>query len=312
LIAFLKSTILGSNGAQYQHLDTEIRLAQLENPLHLSLFRNDKIIGNITFSRREKNWYVRYFAFNSAFRGSGQNKNNRIGNSFLKKELRQFFQDQIDTGEVNSFYAYIDPMNDQSFLMAEELGFIKSNQVFTQTFSRIHPKQTTRISTIVEAQARSLIRDNSGNLSYFYNQNNIGTAYVLKDETGDIIAFATAKLISWKLIRLPGRFGSILLKTIPYIPGLNRIINPKKHEFIGIDNVWIKHNQPLITEEFFNGILVLEKQKMIIWWTDKMTENTQWGIMHALLNKTPIDLYTLPKLPDNQTTTQFTVVDDFS
>lgn len=50
VIDILKKTTLGSNGGLYQHLNTEARVLDLDNPLFLTLERNDKVLGNVTFS----------------------------------------------------------------------------------------------------------------------------------------------------------------------------------------------------------------------------------------------------------------------
>lgn len=312
LIAFLKNTQLGSNGARYQHLDTEQRLKQLENPLHLSLFRNERIIGNVSFSRRNKDWYVRYFAFDSGLQGSGKSKEKQGGQSFLKNELRRFFQDKIESGEVESFYAYIDPKNDQSFLLAQTLGFVKANRLYTQTFSRVNPKKSKFVEKINEDEARTLIRQHFLKNTYFHVQNNIGKPYVLKNRDGKIIAFATVRTIRWKILRLPGKYGSQLLKIIPFLPVINSIFKPKQHEFLGIDNVWMENQNSQNFAVFFSAILELEKKKKMIWWTAKKPPQSRWGPMHALLSTAPVDLYVICKRPQAQGTTHYSVAADFS
>ena len=58
VIKLLESTTLGTNGAMYRHLDTRDRIKQADNPLFLSLERNEKVIGNITFCNRNDHWYI--------------------------------------------------------------------------------------------------------------------------------------------------------------------------------------------------------------------------------------------------------------
>ncbi len=317
LIEFLSSTVLGTNGAKYQHLDTETRIRQLENPLHLSLFRNKKIIANITFSRRGKNWYVRYFAFDKIFQGEGQNSKGSKKSSLLKNELRSFFQEKIDSGEVECFYAYIDPQNDKSHVAAKELGFKKSGEVFTQTFSRFKPKNSQRVELIVNEDEIIDVHTDKFSKETFYHQQTVrGKTYCLRNNQGMIVAIANASLFRWKIHRLPGRLGNLLVKTIPFIPYLNKFITPQKHEFVGVDHVWIAENNGVLVEELFNSILFHEKRKMIVWWTDqriiKMSEKVRWGIMHALLKTTRVDTFFICKSLKYTNLSQFTICEDFS
>ena len=45
LLELLNNTTLGTNGAMYRHLDTKSRILEADNPLYLSMERNDKVIG---------------------------------------------------------------------------------------------------------------------------------------------------------------------------------------------------------------------------------------------------------------------------
>ena len=73
LLELLNNTTLGTNGAKYRHLDTSKRILEADNPLFLSVERNDKVLGNITFCQRDNFWYIRYFAF-STYTQSGIKK----------------------------------------------------------------------------------------------------------------------------------------------------------------------------------------------------------------------------------------------
>ena len=86
LIQLLDQVTLGTNGAKYRHLNTVDRIHNADQPLHLSVERNEKLLGNATFCQREREWYVRYFAFNPSFQSTGAKKS-RSNDNFLKREL---------------------------------------------------------------------------------------------------------------------------------------------------------------------------------------------------------------------------------
>ena len=106
LKTLLHHTTYGTNGACYRHLDTLERIEELDKPLHLSLERNSKVLGNCTFSRRNGDWYIRFFTFETSFRSSGK-KNLQAKKSKLKEELTNFFNSALVNGvneeKVNSF-----------------------------------------------------------------------------------------------------------------------------------------------------------------------------------------------------------------
>ncbi|NRA12310.1 MAG: hypothetical protein HRT57_10185, partial [Crocinitomicaceae bacterium] len=147
IVELLESVTLGTNGAHYRHLDTAERITEADNPLFLSMERNNNVISNVTFCRRNSHWYVRYFAFSPKLQSTGLKKSK--GTSLLKRELNDYFRSSLDGGndhgKVESFYAYIDPDNEKSLWMSQTFGFEKAGEIATQTFSRINPKGSSRV-----------------------------------------------------------------------------------------------------------------------------------------------------------------------
>jgi hypothetical protein len=295
LINLLESVTLGTNGAHYRHLDKRERIHTADNPLHLILERNDRALGNISFCRRESTWYVRYFAFDKLMQGSGQKKSKGSGGK-IKQELVQFFDEVIGAdqpyGDINSFYAYIDPNNEKSLWMSENFGFETKATIATQTFSRSKHVKNTRVEKINDWEnvAPFIRSEFEGNHYYFEHHLKQGPFYVLRDEGGNIEACAKATRATWAFERLPGKFGGLLTKIIPYIPGLNKIIRPKRHSFLVPEAVVVKNNDSELLEELLEGMLALEKEHLMLWWIDEVAplfqatkDKVKWGLLHKFI-----------------------------
>lgn len=288
IISLLESVTLGTDGAHYQHLDTRERIQEADNPLFLSMERHTKVLGNITFCQREKNWYIRYFAFNSTMQAQGTKKSS--SNGLLKKELNNFFDRQLNSGEVNSFYAYIDPRNVKSLWMSENFGFETIGEIATQTYSSVRKPKSGRVQldsnpTEIPAQVQTHFQSQR---FFFNDQLKKGNHFSIRDENGDLIAFAKTTSAHWEIKRLPGKFGGTFVKILPYIPFLNRLIKPKNHSFLVPEAVFIKDNNPQLLTELFDGILAQMNERVIIWWVDEQDElytSTQSKINWGLLNK---------------------------
>ncbi len=294
MIQLLESVTLGTNGAHYRHLDTRERIHSADNPLHLSMERNDRVIGNVTFCKREKTWYVRYFAFDKLLQGTGKVKSK--SSAGLKGELQRFFDDVISKdqpfGEVNSFYAYIDPNNEKSLWMSENFGFEIKADIATQTFSRSQcPKSTKVEKTSNWAEVAPVLRNEFSDAPYYFEHHlKQGPFYMLRNQEGEISACCKATSATWAIERLPGKLGRLLPKIIPFIPRLRKIIQPKKHRFLVPEAVYVRNHDPKVLEELFQGILSIEKRNLIIWWVDEISpvyqavkEEVNWGLLHRLV-----------------------------
>jgi hypothetical protein len=307
LLDLLTQTTLGTNGARYRHLDTRTRIFEADNPLFLSVERDGKVQGNVTFCRRKDHWYIRYFAFSGQKQASRNGQHADKGKSRLKQEIASFYQEVFEGkyGEApDSLYAYIDPKNERSKWMAEQFGFRIEGQLMTQTFSRSKPKVNpkVRILTDKELIETKLAKVRENHAYYVETHENSPIFYGMFDENEQLIAFAKTTRANWVIERLPGVFGGLFTKLIPMIPGLRRIIKPKDHRFVVPEAVSVKNNDPELLSEFFEGILHHEQRNVILWWIDRReplwrdTKNeVNWGMLHKLTSQTPVDIVVLRK-----------------
>ena len=296
----LGETTLGSNGAKYQLLDTKDKIDDLDHPLFLTLQRAEKVLGNVTFCRRNGHWYIRYFAFQKQLQSNGKGKS-KNKNSRLKNELKSFFDDALKNGfemdKVHSFYAYIEPNNVKSLWMTEYFGFKKIGKKVSQTFSRYSPKKKLNLKYSSDWDlVPDSIKDNFRRMNYFYEDVFFqGEFTYALDEKGEFIAFCKTSCANWRIEKLPGKMGGVLVKIIPFIPFLNRLIKPKKHTFIVPEAVWIKENDSNLLSSFFESILAEKKLHLLIWWVDvkdvlfqQSAKKVNWGLVHKISGNSPV------------------------
>lgn len=308
LIGLLDETTLGTNGARYRHLDTREKMASCDRLLHLSMERNGRLLGNISFCRRESNWYIRYFAFAQALQGAGTKKSKRDG--LLKQELEKFFAAVLKgeaEEEVHAFYAYVDPKNTRSLWMSENFGFRSAGRISTQTFSRIRPKKQAAVEyardwTMFQPHSAEAYRDFA-----FYTEVQAckGPFYLLRSPEGEVLAGARFYTAHWAIERLPGKFGALLTRLIPWIPGVRKILQPLHHSFLVPEAVFAKDHDPKLLEQLFEGMLAAEGRNLLLWWTDERNplyvyakDGVRWGLSHRLMGVHHAQVMVRGDLPD--------------
>lgn len=310
ILELLQETTLGTSGAKYQHLDVLERIQTADNPLYLSIERAQQVLGNITFCRRGSKWYIRYFAFKNTYQSSEKISNRSKNDGLFKAWISRFFDDAFDgtlnNEPVESFYAYIDPKNERSKWMSTHFGFHVAGNLVTQSFSRVYPKKSTRLKRIERWEEVSDEIQRRFSKHQHYNESHLKTPpfYVLVNQDGEQIAGAHCTRVRWKIERLPGRFGGLLTKLMPYIPFLRSLIKPNDHEFIVPDCVWSKDNDSKVLQELFSAILSEEKLNLILWWTDRkeplfiiIKNKINWGILHSIIGASPVDIVVREKFP---------------
>ncbi len=117
------------------------------------------------------------------------------------------------------------------------------------------------------------IREEYGSDEFYYETHiKKGNYLGLNDNQGNLIAFAKFTKVHWRILSLPGRFGSFLVKVLPFLPILNKLINPQNHLFIVPDTVYSKNNAPKDIEKLFDGAMCINNVHSLIWFIDPNKE----------------------------------------
>lgn len=299
LIDLFENTVLGTNGAKYKHLDVAQSVGHTDNPLSFSLRRNQQLLANITFCKRPFGLYLRYFAFDPRFQSKGKARMNP--KSTIKKEIEQVFQDIITAhpGTQNYCYAYIDAQNVRSKWMSETFGFRTKAQLATQSFSRIWPKKNAllREEKMNPELFQHIEKNYQKHTAYFTHFFENATIHTLFDAKGGRLAFGQFHQVRWQIQRLPGKWGALQVKLLPYIPLLNKLIKPKEHTFLVPDVVCNPSGDIRDVERLFEAVLAKEKLHSMLWWNDtrdalyqKATQHFSWGLLDKMIGVSKVDV----------------------
>jgi hypothetical protein len=303
ILDLLSETVLGTNGSRYQHLDTAHRIYEADHPLFLTVERNNRVWGNLTFCRRGEHWYIRYFAFRSFLQAGGTEKSSERSQSVIKQSLQHFFDavfsGNSEYGNVQSMYAYIDPRNERSKWMSEHFGFQVIGTLATQSFSRLSPKKSRRFVEINDTNLSDAILEKKRDSHRYFCAAHISKPpfYGLISESGELLALVKSTKVNWKIERLPGRFGGLLKSILPFVPLIRRLINPNKFTFLVPDVLYVKDNSHEILNELFEALLEKESLNVLLWWIDNVDplylsiqSKMNWGMLHPVLGVQPVDV----------------------
>lgn len=299
LIRLFENTVLGTNGAKYKHLDVAQSVAHTDHPLSFSLRRREQLIANITFCKRPFGLYLRYFAFDKRFQSKGKARMNT--KSQIKQEIETVFQ-EITTqfpGAYNYCYAYIDAKNVRSKWMSETFGFRTKAYLATQSFSRIWPKANSTLKEEgMSPELFETIENNYGHYTaYFTHFLEKGTVYSIFDPNGKRLAFAQFHKVRWEIQRLPGKLGGLQVQLLPYIPFINKLIQPKEHTFLVPEVVCNPSGNITDVQRLFEAVLAKEQLHSLLWWNDtrdrlyqKAQKTFSWGLLHKIIGVANVDV----------------------
>ncbi|MFK8044491.1 MAG: hypothetical protein AB8B72_03280, partial [Crocinitomicaceae bacterium] len=209
----------------------------------------------------------------------------------------------VESPEYKSkiYWAIIDPENSRSLQMGERYGFESIAKVKTTAFSRIKLSARPKVTKSTVAEHDEIWK----NIQSFYSGYNGLTKvhlfehnnyYVLKNN-GQIIAGIQGNQVEWKIEAMPGGFGKVLVKVMPYIPLINRIINPKKYQFLATEGLFWKNGFEHKVQELLEGVLHIHQCHSMLIWTDAkdskintVLQKTKLGLLQKIKKDNRVDI----------------------
>ena len=243
VIDLLKATIYGTKGPKFQQTGQEIKLRNIKNPLFFTIQKQGKTIGFYCLCERQvgmvleniMGYHGRYLIVEKEYQNNGYGK-------LLKKTVSGYVEKYKSTPSI--FYSYLEESNINSLNISQKLEFTSITTLETIIFSRLYPKADNHVSRISEEELPEIIRklesQNTHTIFRTFENINYQNNYFVFKENGKIVAGLQANSTRWKIIEMEGIGGQILLKVLPHIPILKRLINPEKYDFLAIEGIFIE------------------------------------------------------------------------
>lgn len=292
IVSLLKKTIYGTKGPKYQHTGQEIKLQNLKNPLFFKLQKQGETIGFYCLCEREiwvgtnkvLGYYGRYLAIDEKHQGNNYGK-------LLKKVAVDYVESHSTSPSI--LYSYIEENNTRSFNISQKLGFSSISTLETIIFSRLYPKADRRVARLNEQELSEVLEklelQNAHTIFRTFENINYQNNYFVIKENGKITAGLQANPVRWKIIEMEGIGGKIMLKVLPNIPILKRLINPKKYDFLAIEGLFVESGSEDKLYPLIEGVLNHYSMSSALFQLDSKSqylqlfkEKKQLGLLNAI------------------------------
>jgi hypothetical protein len=194
----------------------------------------------------------------------------------MKKHAETFtstLQDSNICSDKKLYYAYVEDSNFRS-LDFTDFFFEKIRNFSVIPFSRIIPKKDPRVHLVNnEQEFLHIISDCYQHYTFFSpnESSNHYSCYVLI-ENNEVVAGLKAGIANWKIEQIPGFAMKLLLKIIPRLPYLKRVIQPGLFRFLTIDTLICKKDREEVLPNLFESVCAIKKVYSAMIYTDSDTE----------------------------------------
>lgn len=302
VVDFWKRIAWGTEGAIYQNLKVEEHIKLIVNPSLMAIEQEDELQATALFSNVQvlsgpevyNCHYIRYFATNPAVRGTG-----------LMKRYASDAMRLISAGEKRKtvYFALVERGNKASFKAVQNAGYAQTGNIKTLGFSRFFPRQPKQLYHVQSEVDKKAVMDVLANqyaghaLTQFHAVFLHDQYYVIKDEDGSLLAGCQFHRGAWKVNRMPGTLGKLVVKWLPHLPILRRIFNPRKFEFLTFEAIFCKAGKEKSLNDLFEGLLAKNSINSAMFWLDEkdplfdpLQSALQFGLFHHFVKANDVHM----------------------
>ncbi|MBM3419536.1 MAG: hypothetical protein FJY11_00200 [Bacteroidetes bacterium] len=262
----LSSAVMGGEGGmQYTIRDIPAILKGYGNRMRfISLWRNLSLAGVIGACARECRLtgtavpatFLRFLSFRQLYQTENPRRKGRQkarqgseGESFRQQALNMFSKphmlgfEGVEKSDRHLLYAFVEARNERTKNIIQEAGYEYIRSFLTVAFSRFRPVASGSVSpatTDDRPVIRKLVRDFYRRYSFYFDDTAFarGTWYLLR-ENGRIVAGVNAIPTEFVIKNVPGVWGWIMMKILPFAPWFRRLFHPRLFRFVSLG--WLFH-----------------------------------------------------------------------
>lgn len=239
-VAMLEDTIWGSRATRYRIIGVADKLARLRHPRYFVLSENGRELCVYVLDFSQKKLVGQACgAWHFVMVSTVPDRQNEGLAGLLIEHVRDYCVATV--GHPGFGFAYVEASTVFSLKLSEQIGYAVDAEIPLTLFSRLFPRKDAAVSRLqpedtgfVLAQLEELYQDHE--LSDFADALRADEYLVWRDEKG-ISAGAQAEVLHWSVQSLPGAMGAFLLKALPYLPGLNRILDLRDLRIVRFGNI---------------------------------------------------------------------------
>lgn len=239
-ISLLEDTVWGSRATRYRILDITDKLTRLRDPSYFVLREQDRELCVFVLDFCHKQLMQKSCgAWHFVMAATVPDRQNEGLAGLLIEHVRAHC---VAVAELPSFgYAYVEATTEFSLKLSNRIGYIVEADIPLTLFSRIIPRRDPAVTGLRSQDTATLL----GGLESLYADHELTdfAATLRPDEfmtlshNGRIVAGAQAELLRWSVQSMPGAAGTVLLQILPYLPGLNQLLDLHDLSIVRFGNI---------------------------------------------------------------------------
>ena len=195
-------------------------------------------------------------------------------------------------------YAYVESRNERSRNLIHQAGYEHIRSFLTVAFSRFNPVVNPAVELLSPEEEPAMAK----RLEDFYHHYSFYTdefsfhdhKYYVMRHNGEIVAGACAIPARYRMVNVPGIWGWLMMRVLPFTPYFRRLFQPESFRYVILNAIWHRHDSESLLPDLFEGICAREGYNTAITWLDDhsalfetLRTNRKMGALNRMLNAKP-------------------------
>lgn len=317
----LSGTVVGSEGGvQYILRDIAGRIKSYGDSIRfLTLWRNYSLAAVIGVCHRSLNLgarkysgiYLRFLSFRQAYhadiqvrRRSARKNYEAGGDSFRQQTLMMFSKPHllgfpgVKENDRHIMYAYVESKNERSKQIIDQAGYEYIRSFLTVAFSRFRPFRHAQVSVATKDEyplIRELMNDFYRSYSFYFDDYAFsGDRYFVYREGGKIIAGVSAFPTEYVIQNVPGVWGWVMMKILPFAPWYRRLFHPELFRFVSLGSLFHIPGREDALAPLLESVCAVTGHNTALTWVDDrgplydtLRNKVNLGALNRILNAKP-------------------------
>lgn len=294
MVSLLEQTIWGSGGTQYTICDLQEKIALLQGANFITIEKNGTLIGVYILLRKKVRigdrqypaYYRTFLALSDSIQGKGHGK-------LLVHKTRDYFMPRLDSEGL--LYGYIEADNKRSLNVSKNAGYESIGTFQTTVFSRLRPRDDVRVRPLERTERETLVtflyEQYAGHALLDFDQSVDVARYFVYKENHTIIAGVQVERCHWRICRLPGVGGFLLVHIFARVPGLRRLFDARRCQFLKLGNLYALPGREAEVFRLIEALLARERVTVAMAFQDprspvyqRLRSHGQFGLLNAAID----------------------------
>jgi GNAT superfamily N-acetyltransferase len=282
----LENTVWGSRDLRYRIIGVAEKLARLTDPYIFTLRADDALAAACVLDRKPVTLLsTRYdsvhfvmIATSAAHRGKGFA-------GLLVEHIRGYLEENLGSPAIA--YAYIEATTEFSLRISDRVGHVIEADMPINVFSRLRPRTSDDVVLIRQAEIAGigdrLSRLYQGHGFADFEQSLDPSAYFVRRRGDEIVAGAQVESMHWSVVELPGWRGEFLVRVLPALPLMNRLLPLSDLVFLRVGNLLVEPGRENEFVDLLEAVLALHGARIALLVMDERSPVLRRIRMHGRL-----------------------------